>query len=158
MIISDSDLRGFWVWRRGSHYTELLRPDGKWQRVVEGLDYLPTVLKTGAKREAGCNPGRIRTGGKAMAQQVVHGADPWGWERMPRSELVALACMSPHSCEVLDCPGPVNKRKLEAFEGLLEALKDLVALYAGSLGHDPTFVKKGLAALAKVSPQAPGPG
>ena len=46
MIIINSDLRGFWVWRRGSHYTELLRPDGKWQRVVEGLDYLPTVLKT----------------------------------------------------------------------------------------------------------------
>ena len=58
-----------------------------------------------------------------MTEKVVHGADPWGWERVPRSELVALACGSPHDCDVPNCPGPVNKRKLEAFDELLAALE-----------------------------------
>ena len=62
-----------------------------------------------------------------MTEKVVHGADPWGWEKVPRSELVALACISPHACEVPGCPGPVNKRKLEAFEELLAALEGLLA-------------------------------
>ena len=38
---------------------------------------------------------------------------------------------------------------VEGDDVMLEALKDLVALYAGSPGHDPTFVKKGLYAIAK---------
>lgn len=59
-----------------------------------------------------------------MMQKVVHGAGPWGWDTVPRSDLVALACMSPHSCEVLGCPGPENKRKLEAFNELLERVME----------------------------------
>ena len=65
-------------------------------------------------------------GGKAMTQKVVHGADVWGWDTVPRSELVALACMSPHSCEVFGCPGPVNKHKLGIYEELLDSLIRLV--------------------------------
>jgi hypothetical protein len=30
----------------------------------------------------------------------------------------------PHNCDVLNCPGAVNKRKLEAFEEILEALEE----------------------------------
>ena len=29
---------------------------------------------------------------------------------------------SPHKCSVPDCPGDLNRRKLEMFDGLLEAL------------------------------------
>ena len=60
---------------------------------------------------------------KRETQKVVHGADVFGWDKVPRSELVALACMSPHNCNVPGCPGPENKRKLEAFDDLLAACK-----------------------------------
>ena len=76
--------------------------------------------------------------------------------------LEELARTAPHDCDVPGCPGPLNQRKLEAFEGLLEALKDLLALYAGSPGHNPHFVEKGQASIGKytlaTTPGAHGPG
>ena len=39
--------------------------------------------------------------------------------------LLALAPTAPHDCEDKTCPGAVNKRRLEAFDGLLDALKEL---------------------------------
>ena len=49
---------------------------------------------------------------------------PWGEScDKPNARLFALAPTAPHSCTVPDCPGPENLRKLEAFEGLLEAAK-----------------------------------
>ena len=40
---------------------------------------------------------------------------------------------APHSCDVPDCPGALNKRKLEAFEELVAQLAYLVA-YNGAKG------------------------
>ncbi len=37
--------------------------------------------------------------------------------------LICLALQAPHDCSVPGCPGPENKRRLEAFEDLLVALK-----------------------------------
>ena len=73
-----------------------------------------------------------------MTQKVVHGADPWGWDTVPRSELVGLACISPHDCDVPGCPGPENKRKLEAFPDLLAALQARGLLEADAARMDPT--------------------
>lgn len=55
----------------------------------------------------------------------------------------------PYLCE----EAPVGSRPLcplhEAAPALLEALKDLVALYEASPGRDPNFVSKGLAVIAR---------
>ena len=40
------------------------------------------------------------------------------------AELIALAPTAPHDCADPDCPGAVNKRKLEAFPEMLEALRE----------------------------------
>ena len=37
--------------------------------------------------------------------------------------LIALAPTAPHDCSVPGCPGPENKRRLEAFEELVVALR-----------------------------------
>ncbi len=39
------------------------------------------------------------------------------------ANLIALAPTAPHECSVPGCPGPENKRKLEAFDSVLAALK-----------------------------------
>ena len=39
------------------------------------------------------------------------------------ADLYAIAAYAPHSCGDPLCPGEVNRRKLEAFDGLLEAAK-----------------------------------
>ena len=51
---------------------------------------------------------------------------------MGDAKLVSLAPTAPHDCEVQDCPGPVNKAKLDAAEGLLEAAKDLLSVITDS--------------------------
>ena len=38
--------------------------------------------------------------------------------------LLALAPTAPHECDIPDCPGSVNKRRLEAFDNLLLRLAD----------------------------------
>jgi hypothetical protein len=38
--------------------------------------------------------------------------------------LVHLAPTAPHECDMPDCPGNANRRKLEAFDELLESSKD----------------------------------
>jgi len=45
------------------------------------------------------------------------------------AELIALAPTAPHDCD-LDCPGAVNKRKLEALPEMLEALEAAEQHYA----------------------------
>lgn len=35
----------------------------------------------------------------------------------------AVPSTIPHDCDIPDCPGAINKRKLEAFDGLLHACK-----------------------------------
>lgn len=44
---------------------------------------------------------------------------------------------------------------INALPALLEALKDLTALYAANPKHDPVFVEKGFAAIAKAIPEQP---
>ena len=46
------------------------------------------------------------------------------------AELIALAPTAPHDCADPDCPGAVNKRKLEAFPEMLEALEAAEQHYA----------------------------
>jgi hypothetical protein len=41
------------------------------------------------------------------------------------ARLLALSRYAPHDCDVPDCPGPEVKRKVEAYEGLVEALKQI---------------------------------
>ena len=77
---------------------------------------------------------------------------------------------APHDCMMPGCPGPVNKRKLEAFEELLDALWALVDMYkkCESTNYPPTETFPGekdsdggkcawcqaRAAIARASPQA----
>ena len=68
-----------------------------------------------------------------------------------------LARTAPHSCDVPGCPGPENKRKLEAFEDLLAALQMLaqtphILYYLKT--NDPMALEQACAAIAKASPQA----
>ena len=84
-----------------------------------------------------------------------------------------VARTAPHFCDVPDCPGPVNKRKLEAFEELLDSLVRLIDSNGGCdfdftsdelqetcLGeNDPQYGIKcpwcqARAAIARASPQA----
>ena len=46
--------------------------------------------------------------------------------------LEEVARTAPHDCDVPGCPGPVNKRKLEAFDSLLAALE---AIQGDFVGH-----------------------
>lgn len=48
-----------------------------------------------------------------------------------------------------------NARLIAAAPAVLDALLDLTALYAASPGHDPNFVKKAQAAIAKAQGTAP---
>ena len=97
-----------------------------------------------------------------MTQKVYHEEGPWGWDHLPRSEVAALACMSPHNCNVRGCPGPVNKRNLEAFEELLAALEDLLVFFKSGnnvpveraiIHADSVWVTKARAAIERASPQ-----
>ena len=72
---------------------------------------------------------------------------------------------APHHCMMPDCPGPVNKRKLEAFEDLLAALEAISDAWANKspLSWQPEghfqLLDQARAAIARASPQAPaGPG
>lgn len=47
-------------------------------------------------------------------------ADP-GVIDLGTAKLFALSDTAPHDCDVPGCPGPVNKRKLEALEELVKA-------------------------------------
>ena len=85
-----------------------------------------------------------------------------------QDDLVAPAVdpiTAPHDCMMPNCPGPVNKRKLEAFDDLLAALKACEALlthyYDNSFSPSHALLEElalASAAIAKASPQAPGPG
>src|SRR3990167_4484834 len=50
-------------------------------------------------------------------------------EQRANAELLSLAPTAPHDCD-LDCPGAVNKRKLEALPEMLEALEAAEQHYA----------------------------
>lgn len=51
--------------------------------------------------------------------------------------------------------GEANARLISAAPALLDALLDLTALYAASPGHDPRFVSKAQAAIAKAEGTKP---
>ena len=57
-------------------------------------------------------------------QNVPHSEGLWGWSRLDRAGLIALARLSPHNCHAKGCPGPENKRKLEAGAQVLGALEE----------------------------------
>ena len=65
-----------------------------------------------------------------------------------------VARTAPHSCDIPNCPGPVNKRELEAFADLLAALQVLV-LTPHILDHleanDPMALEQARAAIAKAT-------
>lgn len=50
------------------------------------------------------------------------------------ARLIAAAPTAPHECDVPDCPGNINRRKLEAFPDLLEAARGIL-LVAQPLGN-----------------------
>lgn len=52
--------------------------------------------------------------------------------------LSALAKTAPHACDVPGCPGPVNLRRLAAFDELLAALKRIIIEATGGWAADPT--------------------
>ena len=82
---------------------------------------------------------------------------------MTLSETIAkhyhqVAPTAPHVCEVLGCPGPVNKRKLEAVDEMLAALKVLVLtphIRYCLEAIDPMALKQARAAIAKAQDQQP---
>lgn len=47
-------------------------------------------------------------------------------EQHANAVLITLARQAPHDCPHADCPGPKNKRKLEAFDALVPAMQDLI--------------------------------
>lgn len=89
---------------------------------------------------------------------------PWFASRSLIAKLVRTA---PHACDVPGCPGPENKRKLEAFEGLLVLLRrSLPYLKVCSRNdinayseNDPYLYEEAGAAVAKADLMMPsGPG
>jgi hypothetical protein len=55
-------------------------------------------------------------------------AVPQPEQEIPNAHLLAAAPTAPHECDDPACPGAENKRKLDAFPDLLEALKEAKAL------------------------------
>ena len=99
-----------------------------------------------------------------MAEKVHHLEGPWGWGEVGTVELVALACTAPHDCNARGCPGPVNKRKLEAFDELLAALTKIATAPEGAYSRDKEQYLKNViewcqetaqAAIAKAQEVAP---
>ena len=102
--------------------------------------------------------------------QLKHHATPWGHESWVGPDgvhfsdygcLEEAARTAPHDCDVPDCPGPVNKRKLDLFAELLGAayfaLTVIDAPDAPDSGASPILVlarQQLRAAIAKASPQA----
>ena len=50
-----------------------------------------------------------------------------------RAKLIAAAPTAPHECDDPDCPGNINRKKMEAYPGLLAACKEsLLWLHEGT--------------------------
>src|SRR3990167_11147512 len=62
------------------------------------------------------------------------------------ADLIILAPTAPHDCDP-DCPGAVNKKRLEMFEEMVEVVKRFVGYYAGSkkshLGNGQAYKSHG---------------
>ena len=74
---------------------------------------------------------------------------------LANAHLIALAPTAPHSCDDPDCPGAVNKAKLETFPEMLEALRELVTAAEYVLDHGGDMLTsaswyKARAVLAKI--------
>ena len=64
---------------------------------------------------------------------------------------------APHECNMPGCPGPENKRKLEAFDGLLAALHGLLATEDTDGGDDCQWCSESVAEYSEcTNPQCPG--
>ena len=88
--------------------------------------------------------------------QLKHKITSWGHESWVGPDgvhfsdygcLEEAARTAPHDCDVPGCPGPVNKRKLEAFEQLLAAALEVHAYDT----NDPKAVEQAHAAIAKAT-------
>ena len=65
-----------------------------------------------------------------------------------------VAPTAPHSCDVPDCPGPVNKRKLEAFDDLLAALTKIATAPEGAYSRDKEQYLKNVIAWCQETAEA----
>ena len=68
-------------------------------------------------------------------------------ERTGNAELIATAQTAPHECDDPDCPGNINRKKLEALDVLIDACRD--ALNSGIFRHEDKIVVE--AAIAKAT-------
>jgi len=63
------------------------------------------------------------------------------------ADLISLAPTAPHDCDDPNCPGAVNKKRLEMFEEMAEVVKRFVDYYAGSkkshLGNGQAYKSHG---------------
>lgn len=55
-------------------------------------------------------------------------------EQRANARLIAAAPTAPHECDDLNCPGNINRKKLEAFPDLLEACRHSLGIL-GSISH-----------------------
>ena len=75
------------------------------------------------------------------------------------AKLVERTHEVPHECDLPGCPGPVNKRKLEAFDELLAALDGLLATEANELGSalpNCSWCQEWLEGVECTYPECPG--
>ena len=66
------------------------------------------------------------------------------------ARLIAAAPEAPHDCGNPDCPGQINKRKLDVYPELLEALRNLVHSYDTGMGKKAVALRFELASEALV--------
>jgi len=67
--------------------------------------------------------GMIIDGGSAKIATLPSGVCHPTEDLEPNAELIALAPTAPHECDDDNCPGNRNRRKLEAFDAIVEFLR-----------------------------------
>jgi len=98
--------------------------------------------------------GRVTRAG-LPTYDIMHGSgNPENWdmfaeriEGQANADLISLAPTAPHDCDDPNCPGAVNKKRLEMFEEMAEVVKRFVDYYAGSkkshLGNGQAYKSHG---------------
>ena len=77
-------------------------------------------------RDLSINGLEVWAGTRPVARTLYHAGSEDRELVNVNAGLIALAPTAPHDCDVPGCPGADNKRKLAAFDGLLEAAKRAV--------------------------------